>query len=196
VSIWTKLISSFESTGLKYELSVPIEWFRLGVAVEAMGLCRWVDGLGVFLVREELVYEDVRCVGCVLSEEFCDFFPTVDVVFDFSNVGSSGRSSSLQLAGLDSCSTVSVDFVVCSVSAGGDSVCRVVEALLDSSDVPEDAGSGAGYDCREERDEITVYRIIIVPATIPAVAYQRPGGERRPSTNRRAAPQKTTRRAP
>jgi hypothetical protein len=161
-----------------------------------MCLCRWVDVLSVFFVREEPVYEDVRCVDRVLAEMCCGFFSGADGVFGFSDVGGSGRSMLLSLAGSDSCLTDSVDLVVCSISAGVGSVCRVVEVFLDLSDVSGEVGSRVG--CRRWGDggDIAVYRIIVVPAMIPAAAYQRPGGDRSPSMNRRAIPLRTTNRAP
>jgi hypothetical protein len=89
-----------------------------------------------------------------------------------------------------------VDLAVCGVLTGCESVCCVVEAVLDSLDVLGYVGSGAGCRRRGDGDDITVYAIIVVPATIPVTAYQRPSGERRESTSKRAPPPRTTNRAP
>jgi hypothetical protein len=113
-----------------------------------------------------------------------------------SDVGGSGGSVSSSLAGSGSCSVDSVDSAVCGASTGCESVCRVVEAVVDSLYVLEYVGSGAGRRRRGDGDDITVYAIIIVPAMIPVATYQRPGGERKASTSRRAAPPRTTNKAP
>lgn len=112
-----------------------------------------------------------------------------------SDVCGSGKSASSSLAGTSSLPVDIVDSAVCGVSTVCESVRCVPEDVADSLDVLEYVGLGVACGHRRRVEDIIVYDIIVVPATIPITVYQRMGRERKPPTSRRAGPLRAANRA-